>query len=210
MQSVKCVAVGDGAVGKTCLFFSFTTNSFPQDYVPSIFESYTLNCRVDGQMFCMGLWDTAGQDDVENHLHPISPEQVYSSTDVFLLCFSVVSPESYEAIRAKWADQMRNLCPSAKLVVVGLKTDLRGDERVINNLARRGEAPLTVQKGRELAREVGAECYVECSAICGKGVRDVFEEAVRCCVFGPKLEEEKRRRTRRRGRGILGRICAIL
>ena len=40
-------------------------------------------------------------------------------------------------------------------------------------------------------------------------MRNVFEEAVRCCVFGPKLEEEKRRRTRGR-RGILGRICAIL
>ena len=36
-----------------------------------------------------------------------------------------------------------------------------------------------------------------------KRKRGVFEEAVRCCVFGPKLEEEKRRRTRGR------RICVF-
>mmetsp|Transcript_16529 Transcript_16529/g.25698 ORF Transcript_16529/g.25698 Transcript_16529/m.25698 type:complete len:205 (-) Transcript_16529:169-783(-) len=204
MQSVKCVAVGDGAVGKTCLFFSFTTNSFPKEYVPSVFEQYTLNCRVDGEMFCMGLWDTAGQEDFEKNIHPISPEQVYSSTDVFLLCFSVVWPASYESIQTKWADQMKRLCPSAKLLVVGLKTDLRQDERVVNNLARKGLAPLSVQKGRQLAREVGAERYVECSSICNTGVRDVFEEAVRCCVFGPKMEKEKKRIQKR------NRMCVLL
>ena len=183
----KCVVVGDGAVGKTCLLISYTSNKFPSAYVPTVFESYSLTLMVGGEPYTLGLFDTAGQEDYDT-LRPLS----YPNTDVFLVCYSVVSPTSFENAREKWVPEITDHCRHTPFLLVGTKTDLREDTATLQNLAKTKQEPVSVVMGERLARELRAVKYVECSALTQRGLKNVFDEAILAIIEPPKSVKQRK------------------
>ena len=170
--------IGDGACGKTSLLSVFTLGYFPTHYVPTVFENYVTDCRVDGRLVQLALWDTAGQEDYER-LRPLA----YSRAHIILIGFSVDSPDSLENVRHKWVEEARERCPEVPVILVGLKKDLREDPLAREEMRKRSLRFVTQKEGAEMAQQCGARKYLECSSLTGEGVDDVFEAATRAALL---------------------------
>jgi len=186
MKAIKCVVVGDGAVGKTCLLISYTTNAFPTEYVPTVFDNYSACVMVDGSPINLGLWDTAGQEDYDR-LRPLS----YPQTDVFLTTFSVVNPSSFENVRAKWWPELHHHCPNTPNILVGPKIDLREDSPTFEKLSAKKQYPIPYEEGLQMMKDIGAIKYMECSAFTSVGLKALFDEVIRAVIAPPKVKGKK-------------------
>lgn len=175
---VKCVLIGDGAVGKTSLVISYTTNGFPTEYMPTAYDNYTVLVTVNKQPVQLQLCDTAGQDDFDL-LRPLC----YPNTDIFILCFSIVSPASFHNVSQKWMPEIRASGLDTPVVLVGTQSDLRTDVKVLIELSEYGERPVSEAEGKATARCIGAESYIECSALTQHNLKEVFDVAVRAVLL---------------------------
>lgn len=256
MRSIKCVVIGDGAVGKTSLLISYTTNTFPTDYIPTVFDNYSAKIAVrppsslqpgniqskniknndanqisnkssnhntesnskkldevpndnfnndNIQFFKLNLWDTAGQDEYDK-LRPLS----YPQTDIFLICFSVTDRTSFNNLKEKWLNELKQHANidksefykntgSLPVLIVGTKADLR-ENGTSNSICENSDSKkdvIDIDEIEEFIKENKLLDYCECSAMNQTGVEEVFQAAVKGVVY-KELEIEQERVTHKK------------
>ena len=119
-----------------------------------------------------------------------------SFIDVIVFTFSVVNPAQLHKTgfldvlkRQSLRNHSYNSFPPI-IILVGTKTDLRIDPKTLNNLLKQEEQPITYEMGEQLAREIKADKYLECSSFDGTGIEKVFEEVVWTSLR--RFEEERK------------------
>ncbi|KAI1238257.1 hypothetical protein IHE44_0012975 [Lamprotornis superbus] len=180
LDSVKCVLVGDSAVGKTSLLVRFTSETFPDDYRPTVYENTGVDVFMDGVQISLGLWDTSGSDAFKG-IRPLS----YQQADVVLMCYSVANHNSFLNLRNKWISEIRSHLPRIPVLVVATQTDQR-------DVGPYSSSCISPIDGKRLAQDVRAKGYLECSALSNRGVQQVFEYAVRTAVNQAKRQNRRK------------------
>ena len=131
-----------------------------------------------------------GPEDYDR-LRPLS----YPDTDVFIVLFSVVNPNSFYNIPKKWVPEMKHHCPNTPIILVGSKCDLREDFSVLNKLHVKGQTCITKEEGIAMAKASGCIGYTEISSIRLQGLKELFEMAL-CCPYAYMDAKEKKKKCR--------------
>ncbi|XP_067013129.1 rho-related BTB domain-containing protein 1 isoform X4 [Anabrus simplex] len=206
-ELVKCVVVGDTAVGKTRLICARACNkhvSLSQlltTHVPTVWaiDQYRIYKDVlerswevvDGVNVSLRLWDTFGDHEKDRRF-------AYGRSDVVLLCFSINNPVSLRNCKVMWYPEIRRFCPQTPVLLVGCKNDLRymyRDETYLSFFRDRSPFVRPTRKSdlvmpdqaRAIAKELGIY-YYETSVLTYYGVNEVFENAIRAALIARRQQ----------------------
>ena len=166
-KDIKLVAVGDGAIGKTSLLTVLKGESFPERYIPTIFENYTQQYNFEGNIYNLHIWDTPGQDEYDR-LRPIS----YQDAKLILLCFSVEKRQTFLNLTERWIMEVKYYCKDAKIILVGMKLDLRESGNPNH---------VTDEEAFQFCKENNFDTFISCSAKTAENINQIFPNVVKSC-----------------------------
>ena len=109
----------------------------------------------------------------------------YHSSEVLVLCFSVCDRESFYSVVNSWLPEIqRHTKRKRPLLLVGTQIDLRSSS------SSSSQDEVSTEEGSNLAKIIGADCYIECSARSQEGLQQVFEHIV-CSALKYRKKKSK-------------------
>merc|ERR550534_3366120 len=142
------------------LLMCYTQKMFPREYIPTVFDNFSKNVSIEGNLIRLDLYDTAGQEDYDR-LRVIC----YPNTDVFLVCYSVDSETSVNNINEKWVEEISHHAKESAIILVGLKKDIQTDSKALENLKKDNKKLVNMEDVQEAAQKAGEKMSQKVSII---------------------------------------------
>jgi len=169
---MKVCLVGDVGVGKTNIALRFAKGTFQHYHEYTISASFmSRSVNIDGEMIEYRIWDTAGQEKYRS----IMPKH-YRGSAAAIVVYDIASENSFQYMKS-WVKEVTECEPSAKLVVLGNKCDLKEQRQV------------PYEDGKSYADRNNA-IFMETSAKTRKNIEEVFYKIGR--ALKSELSEERR------------------
>lgn len=146
-----------------------------------MFDNIKFEKDLQGRNVNFDLYDTAGQESYAR-LRQLS----YPGSDVFLLCYSIGNKTSLNNVKDAWWPEVTHHNPTAQLVLVGTKCDLKDDPDFDKSKLA------TLEDANEVKAHIEAAAVLECSAKASIGVEEVFVAAANAVFGAPQVRKKKK------------------
>ncbi|KAM9807448.1 ras-related protein Rab-8B [Neosynchiropus ocellatus] len=153
----KLLLIGDSGVGKTCLLFRFSEDSFNTTFISTIGIDFKIRTiELDGKRVKLQIWDTAGQE----RFRTITTAY-YRGAMGIMLVYDICNEKSFENIK-NWIRNIEEHASSdVEKMILGNKCDMT-DRRQVSK-----------DRGEKLAIDYGVK-FLETSAKSSLNVEEAF------------------------------------
>ncbi|OHT07485.1 Ras-related protein RABF1 [Tritrichomonas foetus] len=167
MKTAKLVIIGESGVGKTCIAKRQYQNLFDNESRPTIGSGHFRDTiKGNKNTVILETWDTAGAEQYRA-LTPI----YFKEAGAAMIVFDITSRQSFEEVKS-FDEILKNNALEVPTYLVGNKND-RDESRQV-----------TLKEGSDMANQIGAEMYIETSALTGENIKSLFMHV----VDNPKLQ----------------------
>lgn len=172
IPSWNMTIVGRGACGKTSILVRFAHGVFDPKITATSIESRNIEFPTAYGKIPVRAFDTSGQDDYARFRALTLP-----ISDFIIICYSLIDPSSYADVMDTLHYMVKEKkAPLAKVILCATKMDMRDKN-----------SPTTAE-GMQLAQQIGAAKYCECSALTDEGIAEIYKFIQK----GIEAEERKR------------------
>ncbi|XP_062568646.1 rho-related GTP-binding protein RhoQ-like [Saccostrea cucullata] len=167
-KSMQCTVVGDGFVGKSCMVQKMASGQFHKEYIATLKDHYKTSISINGDRFDINITDIAGEhEDLSSLKIP----------DIYIVCFSLVDRDSLDSVEDFWIPKIEALEKNIPVILVGTQMDLRKSMK---------KGHVKTEEGQKMAKKLGVDYYVECSAKENNGILEIFQKALLAKVRNDK------------------------